>query len=609
MRKCFVLVLLFFVGVCAVNSEESAFKLEEVVITATKIPCLLEDSPVSMTVITREEIEEMCAQNVGEALCGAAGVKVDCYGSAGAVSSVTLRGSSANQVLVLIDGRPVNLPSLGVADLSMYSVDNVERIEIVRGPASALYGANALGGVINIITREGKGKPAGEASVSYGTFNTRIYNLSYGGVVGDVGCFITGSKNSSDGDRENSANSGYNFTGRADVDKLAVSFGFTSQDKGAPGSVAWPSPEASQDDEKRWVDITYGQNLGESSNLTGKVFFARHRQAFKNSDISQDDVSENDQLGIDLQRNFIFGESNRLVLGLSWEGDNVDVKDISGPSKIGGEQSVTTKAIYVQDEFKVTEPLTIVLGCRYDNPSEYSDEISPKLSAVYAIADGTKLRASFGKAFRPPTVNDLYWRDPYAEGNPDLQPEKSTGYDIGAERLFGDKLLGRVTIFKNEVENLLTWDDPDGDWIWQPYNIGEASVYGVETEADIQFTPCVSGDICYTYLSAKDRGDIYYDKYIRYKPSHKIGLGLRYRNSSGFKTRIGAAYTGEVYSDRANTAELDSFLLLSARLSQDIKDIGEIFLSGENLLDETYQIYDGYPMPGLSVTGGVKVMF
>ncbi len=608
MRRHFLFALLFFAGACSVFSEEGAFELKEVVITATKTAYLLEDVPVSTTIITREEIEELGAQNVGEALCGAAGVKIDCYGGTGATSNVSLRGSSAQQVLVLVDGRAVNLPSLGVADLSMYPVDNIERIEVVRGPASALYGASALGGVINIITREGKGESAGEASVSYGTFNTQIYRLSHGGKVSDIDYFVTGSRNTSDGDRENSECSGYNFTGKVNVDKLAVSFGWTAQDKGVPGSIAWPSPQACQDDEKRWVDTTYKFGSGRF-NLTGKVFFANHWQEFKNPDISQDDISDNDQLGLELRQDFTLGESNHLVLGLNWEEDKVDVKDIGGPSRIGGKQSITTKAVYLQDEIKLAESLTVVLGCRYDNPSAYGDEISPRLSAIYHCADGTRLRAGLGKAFRPPTVNDLYWRDPYAEGNPDLQPEKSIGYDIGAERRFGSSFLGRITLFKNEVDNLITWDDPDGDWIWQPYNIGEASICGAEAEADIQFTSCISGDVCYTYLSARDKGDTYYDKHIRHKPSHKIGLGLRYKSNFGFAVRLGADYTGSVYSDRANTAELDDYLLLSTRLSQDIKNLGEVFIVGQNLLDEEYQLYEGYPMPGLSVTGGLKMMF
>jgi outer membrane receptor for ferrienterochelin and colicins len=597
------------------NSEGGAyFDLGTVVVTATRTPHLLEDVAVSATVVTREEIDEVNAQSIGEALEGVVGVKVDTYGSMGMATSIRLRGSTPNQVLVLVDGRPVNLPSLGTVDLSMYPVDNVERIEVIRGPVSALYGANALGGVINIITKDVPEEPFTEASASYGTFNTQIYRLNHGVKIDSFGYLITGSKNSSDGDKENSECDGYHFTGKVNYDlgeeaKLTFSTGYSRQDKGVPGSTSWPTPKVEQDDEKNWFDLTYKLASGENSDITSKIFFNRHWQEYKDPDSFTDDISKNYQLGVDLQQNLFLSDAHTLTWGINWERDEVDIKDINEVSKIGGERELTTKAVYLQDEITLSELLTLTLGLRYDHHSVYGSEVSPRASCLYKLTEKTSLRTSVGCAFRAPTVNELYWRDSYAVGNPDLKPEESIGYDLGIEHQFNTKVLGRVSLFRSDVDDLLTWDDPDGDWIWEPYNVEKARVQGIEAGVKTQFTRLLSSAFTYTYLDTRDDGETYKDKYLRYRPRHKGGCRLTYENERGLKVGLGVEYSSSVYTDRANTSKLGSFLLLNARISRVVAGDTELFIAGENLLDEEYQLYDGYPMPGASITGGLKAKF
>ena len=611
-----IFVMSFFQCVWPQESSEEAkyFNLEEVVVTATRTPRLLKNVAVSTTVVTREEIEEMHAQNVGEALKNIVGVKVNTYGSMGAKTSVTLRGSTSNQVLVLVDGIPVNVPSLGTADFSMYPVDNVERIEVIRGPGCALYGANALGGIVNIITRDVESAPFTEAYVSYGAFNTQIYCLKNGAKIDRFGYLITASHNSSDGDRENSECNGYHCTGKGNYDlgeeaKLTFSTGYSEYDKGVPGSITWLTPNVEQDDKKNWFYLGYKSILGERSDVTGKVFFNRYRQEYEDPDSLINDVSKNHQLGFDLQQNFFAGEVHALTWGISWERDKVDIKDMNEVSKIGGEQELTTKAAYFQDEISFFEPSTLTLGLRYDHHSVYGSEVSPKASGLYRLTEKTGLRASVGCAFRAPTVNDLYWRDNYAVGNPDLNPEKSIGYDFGIEHQFSRKVLGRFFIFRNDVDDMISWADPDGDWVWESYNLESACIQGIETEVKAQFSKQFSSTLFYTYLDARDEGETYHDKYLRYKPGHKGGCRLTYETEGGAKLSLDLGYTDSVYSDRANTSKLDSFFLLDARVSKVISEDTEIFVAGKNLLDEKYQLHDGYPMPGASIMGGLRVKF
>ncbi|PIU67923.1 MAG: hypothetical protein COS84_02750 [Armatimonadetes bacterium CG07_land_8_20_14_0_80_40_9] len=625
LRKFFSLILVVGVAFFLTSkelkaeegSEQEVFDLGEIIITATKTPHLLKDVPISTTVINREEIEDSGAYNVGEALKGVAGAKVNIYGAMGSATSLSLRGSSSTQVLVLVDGRVVNLPSLGMADLSMYPIDNVERIEVVRGPASALYGANALGGVVNIVTRDIPKKPVGEVTISSGAFSTQLYQLSVGEKRGDFGYFLTSSKNKSDGDRENSQCDGYNFTGKlsydlGEVSNLTFSTGYSQQDKGVPGSTSWLLPNANQDNKKRWFDLTYKSGLGEREGVTSKLFFNRDWQEYEDPDAwggPQDDINKNYQWGGDLQQNLTLGETNLLTWGISWERDTVDIK------KVGGKRKITTEAIYLQDEVTPSELLTLILGVRYDHHSVYGSEVNPRLSALYRWKEKTSLRVSVGRAFRAPTVNDLYWYEDWGWGtgcfgNSDLNPEKSWGYEAGIEHQFSPKLLGRVSLFRSKVDKLITWvETPPDSWHYVATNIDKARLQGVEAEARAQFTPQISGDLTYTYLDARDKGDTYHNKYLIYRPKSKLSLGLVYQSSSGLKVNVGGEYTDSVFSDRANTTKMNSFFLLSARISKTIEKNKELFLEGKNLLDKEYQLYKNYPMPGASISGGVKVGF
>ena len=622
-----LMVLCFTLSFSKISlAKEESFDLGEIVVTATKTPHLLKDVPGSVTVITKEEIEESGAVDLGEALEKVGGIKIRDYGSMGAATNITIRGSTPNQVLVLIDGRPTALPSLGTTDLSLYPVDNVERIEVVRGPFSSLYGADALGGVVNIITRDAPEKPTTEFDLSYGSFNTQIYQMNYGAKKGKFGYFITGGKNSSDGDRKNSGCDGKHFTTKLSYDissdaKLSLSLGYLYQSLDVPGSLSWPSPNAHQNDEKDWADLTYNLKLGESSDIMAKLFFNRHWLEYKNPHIffPSDSETKVNQVGLELQQNLSLNEMNLLTYGVAHKKDEVEVNDrINDTSMIGGGKELSTTGIYLQDEINFEAlPLTLVPGLRYDAPSAYEKRVSPKMSALYKLREKTGIRASVGAAYRAPTVDDLYWYEDWgwgmgAYGNPDLKPEKSTSWDLGVEHQFNEKVLARTTYFRSEVKDLITWaEDPVGSWHYVATNVDKALIQGVEAESKFQFSPEIFASLSYTYTDARDKGETYYDKYLLYQPRDKVDCTLGYENKNGFKAGIGVEYIGSTYSDRDNTEtrKLNEYPLLSARVSKTIGKYAEVYLVGKNLTDEEYQVYRNYPMPGMSVTGGVKIKF
>ncbi|GAI40874.1 unnamed protein product, partial [marine sediment metagenome] len=248
------------------NKEESILELEKIVITATRTPHLLKDVPVSTTVITEKEIEQTGASTVAEALENVAGMRVTAYGGPGSLTTAHIRGSAAHQVLVLMDGRELNSAASGTVDLGFLPVQNIERIEVVRGPFSSLYGANALSGVINIITKPAPEKRQTEIRASYGTYETSEYTLTHGGKLDKTGYSLTAKLGDSAGDRENSGCNETHATAKLtyevnDSSGFSLLAGYSHRDSGVPGSTTYPTPSAREEDKRNFLDLSYHKDL------------------------------------------------------------------------------------------------------------------------------------------------------------------------------------------------------------------------------------------------------------------------------------------------------------------------------------------------------------
>jgi len=220
----------------------------------------------------------------------------------------------------------------------------------------------------------------------------------------------------------------------------------------------------------------------------------------------------------------------------------------------------------------------------------------------------TGLKASIGRGFRAPTVSELYWRNDYTEGNPDLKPEESFSYDAGIQQQFGKKSMLQVSLFQNHMKNLIAWFD-NGTGVYQAQNVNDAFLQGVETELSVQFTEEISGAVNYTLLDAQDTSGTYKDKTLIYRPKNKVGGRLGYQSKWGLKLNLNAEYTDSVFANRDNTKELGGFMTLGAYAAQTVVKGVDIFARGDNLLNKQYQLVNGYPLPGFSIMGGMKATF
>ena len=616
MKKLIKILLILSIISFSEEVKEKAFDLGEVEITATKTPHLLEETPGIVSVITKEEIETKKVINFEDLFEEIGGIKVNSYGWLGSLVNLSLRGSSNKQVLILIDGRPLNIPSVGSADLSILPLLNIDRIEIAKGPFSSLYGGNALGGVINIITKRPEEKFGLNYHISYGRFDTSILGLSFGEKKKNFGYLFEINKNYTDGFRENSESDYLGFSGKLffnfkNNSEMSISAGYYNSDTNLPGSLNWPTPYASQKTEYRWIDLNYDFK-GERFDLKTKFYFNYNTTIYKNDDPiwPSNDKTENTYPGINIQTNFYPNEFNIITTGIDYKTEKVNVIDrINNVSRIGEERKRDNIGIFLQDEITFGK-LKILPGIRWDNNSDYESFLSAKIASLIKIGENTNLRLSFGRSFTPPSIDDLYWYEDWGWGmglfgNPNLKPEKANSFDLGIEHIFGEKLLSRINLFHTKTKDLISWVETS-PYRWEAQNIDKSEINGIETEFLYNLNKNFSVSLHYTYMDARDKGNQYNDKKLTYRPENKLSFGLNFKNEKGIKFNIDLNFVDDVYTDRENTQKLDDYTILNTTISKEFFKNSEFFIQIRNLLDEEYQIQRDYPMPGRIIMVGFK---
>ena len=583
---------------------EEKIEIGEVVVTATRIEEALEDIPSSVTVITKKEIKESTATNITEALKGVVGLKVTEYGKKGAIAAPALRGSTAGQVLILLDGKRLNLPGSGQFDLNDLpaSIDDIERIEILRGASSALYGADAMGGVINIITKKPE-KPYTKIGGSYGRFNTQQYQLLTSGKFKALGYFFSLSKEKSDGFRPNSNYDSTTANGKVVIDlshksTLELSLGFLYKEAGVPGSITYPSPRAEESDEDINFGITYKGKISDKIDVITKVYRNYYELAYKDPAMFTDDKHKDFFTGGEVQVNYLYNPYNLFTGGVEYGKEEVR-------STATGRHERSRKGVFLQDEIKPSEPLTVIPGIRYDSFSQGEDQFSPKISALYKFRDA-RFRTSIGSGYRVPTFNDLYWPDTaFNKGNPDLKPEKSIEYEIGWDQQFGKGMLSKTTLFRRDVKDLIIWQ-PDTSYKWAPLNIGEARIYGVEIDGEMNLHKLLMIYLNYTYLNPEDRKT---GEKIKNLPRHQFNSSIR----SSFPFGSVVSLNGRYIKNYVTSGDPSGYFVMDWKFTHEVvilaKVKGEVFVGVKNILDKEYETVKGYPMPPREIYGGLSLTF
>jgi len=619
---CIIALLQIFAvipGIAAENTEQ-LFNLDEIVVIASKFPEKLLDSVASVEVITEEEIEMAQANNLADILSSVSGLEISDYGNVGGIKAISIRGSSPEQVLVMIDGRPVNDPQTGKINLGLIPASIIEKVEIYRGLASAIYGANALGGVVNIITKKGKGDSKYAVNVNAGTYGAQDYEASYQGSNDDLSYYFSGNYFTNDGDRENSQLEKIGFLGKFihQLDQqtdLGLTLRYHDYNRGLPGSIDYPSPEAIQKDRNINLDLTW-QKKEEDKDINVNGFYSFQRVFFDNPGMwghTGPSIHKGNSMGLSFDitdYNFTLGDDDSesqhiLTYGGEVKNDMVDSTDL-------GERDSVSGALFIQDVWQPAdmEDLKITAGIRYDYNQIYGSQLNPRVGLSYRLQDELNFHASIGKAYRAPNFSDLYWpADAYVAGNPDLIPEVAWAYEAGLRYMSeeGD-FTGELNIYRKNVENLINWAAGDNG-IWIPSNIGTARIDGIEVLLEKDLGDHLRANFGYTYLNAVDL-----DTDNQLKPHNKYNFGVGYYDKTGDKKdEYYVKLDGYAVTERPN--DLPNYCLIDLNIGKELtlgkKDGQKVQLdfSVKNILDQQPEMTSGFPINGRTYTAGISIEF
>jgi vitamin B12 transporter len=597
-----------------------------VVVTATLIPTPLDQVGSSITLITADQIEARQWRTLPDALIETPGLSLVQTGGPGGLTSVFIRGANANHTEVIIDGMDVDDPSQnGAFDFGQALAGGVARIEVLRGPQSSLYGADALGGVINIITPAGEGPPRITASLEAGSFETFNQTLGVAGSQGgfhyalDLAHFRSGDTpvtppgllapgESAIGDRYDNltgtARLGYDVTRDLTVGLALRWVDADYRSTGENFDVFPAVPDSAQTSQWEHQFLARGEarlNLmgGRFENVLSAAYASFHTliQAPDDGFGLPPAVLDNaDRLTFDWLGTIALSRGNTLVLGVD---DTTDrLIDTAIETRIGG---------FAEWQARPTRDLTLAASVRYDANDRFGDKATWRFAPAYTVeATGTVLKASVGTGFKAPTLSELFVSfPPFFFANPDLKAETSTGYDIGFEQpLAGGKARFGATWFHNAIRNLIDTNSAGVSWA----NIGRATTYGVESFAAV--TPIAGLDLRadYTWLIARDEAT---GQELLRRPRNKASLAATWRAAPRLRLTASLLYVGAWVDGNRDFSipRLMASPYATVNLAGDY-DLGHgltLFARINNLLDRRYEEPVGFDKPGFGAYGGVRI--
>ena len=619
------------------KNDELTFS--EVVITATRNEALVTSISVATEVLTTAKLAESNAKNVGEALSSIGGSLIKSYGALGSLESISLRGSTDSQVLILIDGQRLNNAQQASVDMSTIPIDLIERIEVVKGGHAALYGSDAVGGVINIITKSMARKNLlnYRANGTFGSFNTRVYDASVGQGIGNFDYFVSYNRTQSDGDFEytnkqgiktNLINAdtksdniflkaGYSFY---DHSRLSAFHKYRQSDNGSPGSIDYPNLTARSKTINNHSSITYeGLTFGPFAfNVNTYMIKNEYRYINPGSWSGREESIYNSKgLGALLQVFTDLNEYGLLSYGYEFRQDDLQSKRLVLNSEVPfiGNHVRDVHSFYFQNDWSYSLDqlwkLTIVPAVRLDSYPEagIGSQFSPKVGITLSHNDEWRgsIRGNIGRVFRAPTYNDLYWpEDTWTVGNPNLRPEKGITYDFGfiAQFISMGSWSVEATYFASKLEDLILWASTTAKWT--PTNVAKASITGIESKVTWRgFDNTLKIQGSYTYMNAKDDSEnqTTSGKYLIYRPKDKFDFlfNLNYGIAS---LNVFYNYVGKRFHDADNKIEMDGYSLINANIGVTPNLFGVNFnlrLEVNNLGDKELQITKGSPVPGREI--------
>ena len=617
-----------------VAAGEGATAVERLIVTATRSTQPADRIGSSVVVLGRDDIERAQSPDVIELLNDTPGVSYTRNGGVGAVSGVNIRGAESNHTVLLVDGVKMNDPTApqGAANFGNLLVGDIARIEILRGAQSTLWGSQAIGGVVNIVTAESDEALAAVLDAEAGSRGTGYLRAGAGGRAGGLTWRIAGSRYRTDGVSAFAAGAeedGYENTGLSGRLRFAFSDAVSAEVR-----AVWSDGEtdtdgfAGDDDSYGTTEelVVYaGLNLALWDGRLKNRFAYGHAGTDRAAHLPSDPVAPISFEGHGETRRWEYqgvvavSEAWTATFGLERETAEMRQRapwtfDPNPPFTTG---KVGIDSAYGQIQGTVASGLTVTAGLRRDEHDEFGGHTLGSLAAAWSVDDGaTVLRASWGQGFRAPGLYELYSE----YGNTALDPEAFDSWDIGVERRLGQGAVVSAIWFRREAENEIRFYscafgspeplcNPNGVFRFGYYdNIQKTRAQGLELSGEADFDR-LTLTANYTWTRAENASGPNAGAQLARRPEHMANLTADWVWSDAVSTQVAVRYVGEAYNDDANTVVMDAYTLVDLRGSWQVTDTIQLYGRVENLFDRDYETARGYGTPGQGAFVGLRARF
>ena len=606
----------------------------------------VQDSTRPVYVINQEEMEAQGARTVKEALRFLPGILGDgTVGTGvGALSGQFIRGSNSAQVLILLNGRPINNLGSGGFDLSEFTTNNIERIEVLPGGGSTLYGSDAIGGVINIITRRPTEQITTETTVNIGAYGLNQQIIQNSGKRGNISWVVGYNRTQAQnnfpfsipeanfqGTRENDDVLYNNFNVKLEADlgtrnTLTLSTLYLAKNQGVPGGVPIPEPQFGQGffnsltpnnrkyTDQVLADLTWNSQLGNSDDslLTAKIYTDFFNTRFDRPTDQRD--NRQTSVGIQTQHSWRLTPNQILVYGFDYRNvaaTNTSLNFANNITTVSYDDSISQGALFARYEVDVTPSIGLNLGLRQEfNSLANGSFTSPSIGTRLAVSDSTTLRANYTRNFRVPTLFDLFADGPTFVGNPNLRPESGDSYDIGIDQKLGNIGLLRLTLFQNTKSDNIAFIRRNPISTWE--NIGLVRTRGIEAALNVQLARNIFAFANYTLndpriLESANPAEV--GNELRFAGANSLNAGISYQNAQGVYLSLLIRSLSGYPTNNTNTESLPGYTTFDTKLRIPLGENLVINGSVDNIFNQRYQLFAGFPDAGRVFQVGLRRTF
>ncbi len=569
--------------------------LDEMIVTANRYAQTANESLASVSVITREDIQQSAAYDLPELLAGQAGVVIRSSGPYGQQTSLFLRGTNSNHVLVLVDGVKLYSATAGSTALQHIPLTQIERIEVVRGPRSSLYGAEAIGGVVQIFTRRSEQQNSARVELGAGSNNSREINtgLTLSGEKAQfsfnarhfntdgIDTIVHDSANDNDGYRNNAFNAQFDYRfnstlafasslmdvqGEVNYDNCYNSITFTSSD------------ECISDYQQQTISNSFKFTPG--GIWDGQLQFSRSKDFDENfSDDQRQYTFETERDAVSFTNNFQLSDTQMLALGIDYADDTV-TSDFLGASTPESRNNTAVFALWNQQ----IEQLQLNLSLRSDDNEQFDQHTTGNIALGYPLAKDLSGFISYGTAFKAPSFNDLYSA---FGGNPDLQPEESASTEIGVRGTIDDASWS-FNIYQTDIDNLIIYDQTTST----SENIAQSQIRGAELNSSLQLAQW-QFDLALSYTDPRNKSGDDKDKVLQSRPKQTLSIQAN-RDFGQFSLGGSLLTQSQRYTSSDNSTSSPGYGLLNAHASYQLNKNMSLQAKLSNLLDKDYILNEGF---------------